>query len=75
MLGVFSLQFGAVAIHFWENVFNGEWEDLNLDIFYLIRMEFVTATVLISYGAVIGKFNMGQYLVMALIEISLVTLN
>ena len=41
----------------------------------MIRGDFVAATVLVTYGTVIGKFNLGQYLFMTLLEIIFITLN
>ena len=59
MIAVISIQFGIVCIHFWEEVFKSEWHKLQLNLPFLIRGDFAAATVLISYGAVIGKFNPG----------------
>ena len=75
LIGCFSIQFGIIAVHFWEHVVDGEWADLSLNMISLIRGDFVAATVLISYGGVIGKFNLSQYLVMAFFEIIFITLN
>lgn len=40
-------------------VFTGTWNKLRLDIAFLIRGTSVAAAVLISYGTVIGKYNLG----------------
>lgn len=59
LVGSFCMQFSMITIHFWGNIFNGEWKDLEFNILYFIRPQFVTATVLISAGAPLGKFNIG----------------
>ena len=56
-------------------VFKANWQKLELDIAFMIRGDFVAATVLVTYGTVIGKFNLGQYLFMTLLEIIFITLN
>lgn len=40
-------------------MFKKDWHKLELSITSLIRGDFVAATVLVSYGAVIGKLNLG----------------
>lgn len=39
-------------------IFENKIFDLDLNILFMIRADFVAATVLIAYGAVIGKLNM-----------------
>ena len=74
MLGAFSIEIGLIFLHFWHCVFNNHFTAMEIDVTMLIRADFVAATVLITYGAVIGKFNMVQYLMMAFIEIFFITL-
>lgn len=75
MLGAFSMEVGLIFLHFWTSIIENHWEKREIDISMLIKGDFVAGTVLITFGAVIGKFNMVQYLMMAFIEIIFATLN
>lgn len=69
------MELALIFIHFWTSIFENFWGEMEIDVSMLIRADFAAAAVLISYGAVLGKFNMVQYLVMALFEVFFVTLN
>ncbi|OQV17232.1 Ammonium transporter Rh type C-like 2 [Hypsibius exemplaris] len=48
---------------------------IKLDIVSLINSDFTAATILISFGVVLGKLSMSQYLIMVLFETVFVTIN
>jgi len=62
-------------VGFWECVFSGHWERIKLNIVMLIEGDFAAGAVLISFGAVLGKVNSMQMLVMATFEIFFYALN
>ena len=51
------IQVGMLCVGFWECVFSGHWEAIKLNIVMLIEGDFAAATVLISFGACLGKVN------------------
>lgn len=55
--------------------FNLETHKFPIDVERMIAAEFVAATVLISFGAVVGKTNPTQLLIMGFIEVLLQTVN
>lgn len=59
----------------WHNVFSKHWEKIQLSLAWFILGDFGAATVLISFGAVLGKVNALQLIVMAVIELFFYTLN
>jgi ammonium transporter Rh len=69
VIGAWVLQISVLLFGFWVRAFNGQWVGLiEWNIPTLINMDFRAATVLISFGAVLGKLHFTQYLVMATIE-------
>jgi ammonium transporter Rh len=69
VIAAWVLQISMLLLGFWTRVFNGQWVgkiEWNLEM--LINMDFRAATVLISFGAVLGKLHFTQYLVMATCE-------
>lgn len=79
--------FGAIGFNFllcafsieWALIMNGVKEVSNgfiyINVDDLLNAEFTLATVLISFGAVLGKLSPLQYIIMALIEIPIMTWN
>ncbi|CAD5113067.1 DgyrCDS2262 [Dimorphilus gyrociliatus] len=76
--------FGAVGLNFlisaftiqWATIFHGLFlleghDTVELDILTLLNSDFTAAAVLISFGAVLGKFSPLQLLFMALVEVVL----
>jgi ammonium transporter Rh len=59
----------------WQKVFEGFNEKINLNVKTLIEGDFGAAAVLISFGAVLGKFNPAQMIVLATIEMYFYSLN
>jgi ammonium transporter Rh len=69
VIGAWVLQISVLLLGFWSRVFSGVWVGrIEWGIETLINMDFRAATVLISFGAVLGKLHFTQYLAMATIE-------
>jgi ammonium transporter Rh len=69
VIAAWVLQISFLLMGFWTRAFSGEWVGMiEWNIPALINMDFRAATVLISFGAVLGKLHFTQYLVMATIE-------
>lgn len=62
-------------VGFWHNVFIGHWVKIQLNMVMLIEGDFAAGAVLISFGAVLGKCNAMQMLIMATFEIFFYALN
>jgi len=70
LLSAFVIQWAILVLGFWHQVDNGEaWHNIKLTIESLITADFAAAAVLISYGAVLGKFSPLTLLYMAFFEI------
>ncbi|KAL5019944.1 hypothetical protein ScPMuIL_002836 [Solemya velum] len=73
----YNLLIAAMTIQ-WASIVNGLWSMLVMEgtpadhwgfsIGFIVNMDFATATVLISFGAVLGKTGPTQLLIMALLE-------
>nr|AGA93878.1 RhAG [Porichthys notatus] len=71
LLAAFGLQWGLLMQGFW-HLDNGK---IKVDIFKIINADFSTATVLISFGAVLGKTSPVQLLIMTILEITIFSIN
>ena len=69
LISAWSLEWGILCVSFFHSVFEDHWSTVELDITYLVEGDFAAAAVLISFGAVLGKINSFQLLVMATIEV------
>ena len=67
LVAAWAIQHVILFNGFWTLAFKG-FDQINLDIKSLIQGDFGAATVLISFGAVLGKFNPAQLLVLTTIE-------
>jgi ammonium transporter Rh len=70
-----SIQWGILMVGLWHSVFEDHWQKIHLNIIYLVEGDFAAATVLVSFGAVLGKVNSFQLLTMASIEIVFYAVN
>lgn len=75
LVASFCIQWGILCVGFFHCVFEDHWNKLKLDITYLIEGDFAAGAVLISYGAVLGKVNSLQLLIMATFEVFFYALN
>ncbi|KAG5846312.1 hypothetical protein ANANG_G00113610 [Anguilla anguilla] len=71
LLAAFGLQWGILMQGFW-HMSDGK---IKMDILRMINADFSTATVLISFGAVLGKTSPVQLLIMTVLEITIFSLN
>ncbi|XP_075454695.1 ammonium transporter Rh type A [Ascaphus truei] len=71
LIAALGLQWGTLMQGFW-HLHGGKIE---IDITKMINADFSTATVLISFGAVLGKTSPVQMLIMAILEISIFACN
>ena len=76
LLGAWSIQISILLLGFWKAVLYNKWDTkILLNIKWLIEADFAAAAVLISFGGVLGKFNVSQYMFMATIELIFYSLN
>ncbi|KAM9704695.1 ammonium transporter Rh type A [Menidia menidia] len=71
LLAAFGLQWGLLMQGFW-HMDHGQ---IKVDVFKMINADFSTATVLISFGAVLGKTSPVQLLIMTILEITVFSIN
>ncbi|KAK1170320.1 ammonium transporter Rh type A-like [Acipenser oxyrinchus oxyrinchus] len=71
LLAALGLQWGILVQGFW-HLHHGKIE---IDILKMINADFSTATVLISFGAVLGKTSPVQLLIMTILEITVFAMN
>ncbi|XP_055729113.1 ammonium transporter Rh type A [Salvelinus fontinalis] len=71
LLAAFALQWGLLVQGLW-HLDEGK---IKVSIFKMINADFSTATVLISFGAVLGKTSPVQLLIMTLLEITIFGIN
>uniref|UniRef100_A0AAY5KJ45 Ammonium transporter Rh type A n=1 Tax=Esox lucius TaxID=8010 RepID=A0AAY5KJ45_ESOLU len=68
LLAAFALQWGLLMQGLWHLDADGK---IRVDVFKMINADFSTATVLISFGAVLGKTSPVQLLIMTILEITI----
>lgn len=71
LLAAFGLQWGLLMQGLW-HLDHGK---IKINIFKIINADFSTATVLISFGAVLGKTSPVQLLIMTVLEITIFGIN
>uniref|UniRef100_A0A667Y3X1 Ammonium transporter Rh type A n=1 Tax=Myripristis murdjan TaxID=586833 RepID=A0A667Y3X1_9TELE len=71
LLAAFGLQWGLLMQGVW-HLTDGK---IKVSIFKIINADFSTATVLISFGAVLGKTSPVQLLIMTIMEITIFSIN
>jgi hypothetical protein len=54
-LSSFVIQWSILVRGFWERVFHRHFDKINLNVLSLINADFAAGTVMISFGAVLGK--------------------
>ena len=75
LLIAISIQFALFFNFLWKNAFNEIWKDEYFNFDYLMKAIFVSSSAVISLGSVIGKLSMIQYIIMAIFETILCSLN
>ncbi|XP_063079895.1 ammonium transporter Rh type A [Engraulis encrasicolus] len=71
LLAAFGLQWGLLL----QNIWHLDHGKIKVNILKMINADFSTATVLISFGAVLGKTSPVQLLIMTLLEITIFCIN
>ena len=65
-----AIQEYILCMGFWHAVSTGDWSShIDISTIHFIRADYCAAAVLISFGAVIGKINTAQTLIMTTIEV------
>ncbi|XP_062891396.1 ammonium transporter Rh type A-like [Mobula hypostoma] len=72
LIAAFGLQWGTLMQGWLHHMHNRQ---IHVNILSLINADFSTATVLISFGAILGKTNPVQLLIMTLLEITIFAVN
>ncbi|XP_050804838.1 ammonium transporter Rh type A [Gopherus flavomarginatus] len=71
LIAALGLQWGTLMQGFWHM----KYQTINIDIESMINADFSTATVLISFGALLGKTSPVQMLIMTILEITIFSCN
>ena len=70
-----SVQFAFLFNFLWKNAFLEKWDDQTFDFTYLMKAIFISSSVLVTLGCVLGKLSIIQYIILAIFETFLSTLN
>lgn len=69
VLSAWAIQIAILSIGFWKSVVTSDWSNkIEITIHNLIDADFAAGSVLIAFGAVLGKLHFTQYLFMATIQ-------
>jgi ammonium transporter Rh len=75
LISVIVLQLHPLLKQFWINVFTSAWNKIYFNVGTLINADFAAGTVLITFGALLGKTTPFQMMLMAMIEPIFYSLN
>ena len=75
LLIAISVQLALFFNYLWKIAFIEKFGDENFDLIYLMKAIFISSSVLITSGCVIGKISMIQYIILAIFETILSSLN
>ena len=75
LLIAFSVQIAIFFNFVWKMAFKEKWEAEKLNFFLINKAIFISCSVSITFGCVVGTLSVIQYLIMALFEIILATMN
>lgn len=75
LITVLAIQWGILVDGFFGKWYNNEWGYIEIDLIKLIESLFLVASILISYGAVIGKVSPLQLVVMTFFEVIFYSIN
>ena len=68
-IGAFIIQYSILMNGLIHNLINNHHEIINLNIKSLITGDFAAGSVLISFGALLGKVSLNQLLLISILEI------
>ena len=71
----FAVQFALFFNLLWKNAFNEEWSNETMNFTYLMKAIFISSSVLVTLGCVLGKLSVIQYIILAIFETFLCSLN
>lgn len=75
MITIIGLQWGILTEAFFRQAYHDDWHFVHIDIFAIIDGMFQVAAILISYGAIIGKVNPLQLVVLTFLECIFYSIN
>jgi len=75
LVAAFSIQLGFIFQSWWHNILDDNHKKFVLNTLTLTEADFSAAAVLISFGAVLGKLNALQLVVMAVFELFFFSIN
>ena len=75
LISVIVIQFHPLLKQFWVNLFENHWHKVSFDIGTLINGDFAASTVLITFGALLGKTSPFQMIWIAILEPIFYSLN
>ena len=71
----FAVQMAIFFNLLWSNAFKEQWEDEKINFTYLMKAIFISSSVLVTLGCVLGKLSVIQYIILAIFETFLSSLN
>ena len=75
LLACLSLQYSILINGFFHNLFENHWNNITLDIQSLITGDFAAGTILISFGALLGKVDGLALITMTILELIFYAIN
>ena len=81
LIACWAIQIGILFYGFWHNITdfytdpNHQWHKIELTLMSLLNADFAAGTVLISFGAILGKCSLFQLWVMATFEVFFYCMN
>eukprot|EP01013_Petalomonas_cantuscygni_P037872 TRINITY_DN687_c0_g1_i4.p1 TRINITY_DN687_c0_g1~~TRINITY_DN687_c0_g1_i4.p1 ORF type:complete len:576 (-),score=174.02 TRINITY_DN687_c0_g1_i4:1507-3234(-) len=75
LVGAFAIQTSILIGGFWHCVMEARWKVIQLNVETMVAADFAAATVLVSYGALLGKISPAGLLVMVPLELLFYALN
>ena len=75
LLIAISVQIALFFNFVWKMAFKENWQDDDLDFYIITKAIFISCSVSITFGCVLGKLSIIQYIIMAIFEIVLASMN
>lgn len=75
LMGVLAIEIGFFGITCWESIFNEDWRDGIINYKFIMQANYNAATVIISFGAFLGKLSIPQYFISVIVETAFSLLN
>mmetsp|Transcript_1409 Transcript_1409/g.1932 ORF Transcript_1409/g.1932 Transcript_1409/m.1932 type:complete len:465 (-) Transcript_1409:311-1705(-) len=70
-----AIEWDILAEGFWKSAYDGKYQKIEVDVFDLVEGYFAAATLLISFGAIVGKIPPTRILLLSLLEVAIYALN